>query len=89
MEIADDLVKGRYAACVNMIPGITSIYGWKGDICKDNELLLIIKSRKALFAEIQDRIRALHPYEIPEIISCELSGGSEPYLSWISDSTHS
>ena len=87
MKIADDLVKGRSAACVNIVPGITSVYRWKGDVCTDNELLLIIKSRKALFAEIQDRIRALHPYELPEIISCELSDGSEPYLNWITDST--
>jgi periplasmic divalent cation tolerance protein len=87
MKIADDLVKGRTAACVNIIPGITSVYRWKGDVCTDKELLLIIKSRKALFAEIQERIRALHPYELPEIISCELSDGSKQYLDWISDST--
>lgn len=87
MKIADDLVKGRAAACVNIVPGIISVYRWKGDVCTDNELLLIIKSRKALFSEIQERIRALHPYELPEIISCELSDGSEPYLNWISDST--
>lgn len=87
MKIADDLVKGRTAACVNIIPGITSVYRWKGDVCTDNELLLIIKSRKALFAEIQERILALHPYELPEIISCEVSDGSEQYLNWISDST--
>jgi len=86
-KIADDLVNGRYAACVNILPGITSVYRWKGDVCSDNEILLIIKSRKALFPEIQERIRALHPYELPEIISCELSDGSEPYLKWISDST--
>ncbi|MFI5140223.1 MAG: divalent-cation tolerance protein CutA [Sphingobacteriales bacterium] len=88
-KIADDLVAGEYAACVNIIPAITSVYRWKGDICRDNELLLIIKSRKTLFKKIHDRIRALHPYEVPEIISCELSDGSEPYLKWISDSTHS
>ena len=87
MKIADDLVKGRTAACVNIIPGITSVYRWKGDVCTDNESLLIIKSRKALFAEIQERIRALHPYELPEIISCEVSDGSNQYLNWISDST--
>jgi len=87
-KIADDLVAGEYAACVTIIPGITSIYRWKGDICRDNELLLIIKSRKTLFEKIHDRIRALHPYEVPEIISCAISNGSEPYLKWISESTH-
>jgi periplasmic divalent cation tolerance protein len=87
-KIADDLVMGKCAACVNIIPGITSIYRWKGDICRDNELLLIIKSRNTLFGKIHDRIRALHPYEVPEIISCEISSGSEPYLKWITENTH-
>ncbi|HPC43458.1 MAG TPA: divalent-cation tolerance protein CutA [Spirochaetota bacterium] len=87
MKIADDLVSGEYAACVNIVPGLTSIYRWKGDICKDNELLLIIKSRKSLCNDIIFRIKALHPYEVPEIISCDISGGSKSYLQWLSDST--
>src|SRR4030042_1669459 len=89
MNIAEDLVAGRYAACVNVLPGITSVYRWKGDICRDNEFLLIIKSRNTLFDEIRDRIRLLHPYEVPEIISLSISHGSDPYLQWISDNTHS
>ncbi len=87
MEIADDLVTGEYAACVNIIPGLTSIYRWKGDICKDNELLLIIKSRKSLFDTISSRIKALHPYEVPEIIYYDISGGNEPYIQWLFQST--
>jgi periplasmic divalent cation tolerance protein len=87
MKIANDLVSGKYAACVNIIAGLTSIYRWKGDICNDSELLLIIKSRKSLFDEISSRIKALHPYEVPEIIYYSITGGSEPYLQWLSDST--
>lgn len=87
MKIADDLISGEYAACVNIVPGLTSIYRWKGDICKDNELLLIIKSRKSIFNDICSRIKALHPYEVPEIISYDISGGSESYLQWLLDST--
>jgi periplasmic divalent cation tolerance protein len=87
MEIANDLVSGKYAACVNIIPGLTSVYRWKGDICNDSELLLIIKSRKSLFDEISSRIKVFHPYEVPEIIYYSISGGSEPYLQWLSDST--
>ena len=83
MIIAEDLVSGRYAACVNIVPGITSIYRWKGDICRDNEFLLIIKSRHALFSVIRDRILALHPYEVPEVISYHISDASEQYLKWI------
>jgi len=87
MKIADDLISGEYAACVNIVPGLTSIYRWKGDIYKDNELLLIIKSRKSIFNDICSRIKALHPYEVPEIISYDISGGSESYLQWLLDST--
>ena len=88
MKIADDLVSGECAACVNIIPGLTSIYRWKGDICKDNEMLLIIKSKKSLFDKICSRIKTLHPYEVPEIIYYDISGGNQSYLQWLSDSTH-
>jgi periplasmic divalent cation tolerance protein len=89
MIISEDLVSGRYAACVNIVPGITSIYRWKGEICRDNEFLLIIKSRHALFDLIRDRIVALHPYDVPEVISCRISDSSEQYLKWIAESTMS
>jgi periplasmic divalent cation tolerance protein len=88
MIIADDLVSGQYAACVNIVPGLTSVYRWKGEISRDIEMLLIIKSRKALFEKIRDRILTLHQYEVPEIISMDISEGSDLYLQWISDSTH-
>ena len=87
MIIAENLVSGGYAACVNIIPGLTSMYRWKGDICRDDELLLIIKSRKRLFDDICSRIKELHPYEVPEILSFDISGGSESYLQWLADST--
>lgn len=87
MIIAEDLVSGRYAACVNIVTGITSIYRWKGDVSRDNEFLLIIKSRHALFSVIRDRILALHPYEVPEIISTTISDASEKYLNWMAEST--
>ncbi|MBP7734951.1 MAG: divalent-cation tolerance protein CutA [Spirochaetes bacterium] len=87
MKIAGDLVSGGYAACVNIVPGLTSVYRWKGDICKDNELLLVIKSRGSLFDAISSRIKAMHPYEVPEIICYDITGGSEPYIQWLIDST--
>jgi periplasmic divalent cation tolerance protein len=87
MKIAEDLVSGECAACVNIVPGLTSVYRWKGNICKDNELLLVIKSRGSLFDIISSRIKAIHPYEVPEIICYDISGGSEPYLLWLVDST--
>lgn len=87
MKIAEDLVSLKYAACANIIPGIKSVYRWKGDICKDDELLLVIKSRGSLFDAISSRIKAKHPYEVPEIICYDISGGSEPYLQWLEEST--
>ncbi|MBN2159812.1 MAG: divalent-cation tolerance protein CutA [Spirochaetes bacterium] len=87
MVIADDLISGQYAACVNIVPGLTSIYRWKGEIARDIEMLLIIKSRRALFGTIRDRILSIHPHEVPEIISMDISDGNDPYLKWISDST--
>lgn len=87
MKIANDLVSGNYAACVNIVPGLTSIYRWKGNICSDNELLLIIKSRISLFDDICSVIKGHHPYEVPEIIYYTIAGGSEPYLQWLLSGT--
>lgn len=87
MVIADDLVEGQYAACVSIVPGVTSIYRWKGGISRDIEMLLMIKSRKVNFGKIRERILSLHPYEVPEIISMDISDANNPYLTWISEST--
>ena len=87
MIIAEDLVSGKLAACVNIVPGLTSVYRWKGDICREPEFLLIIKSRHSLFAAARDRILALHPYEVPEVVSCRISDLSDTYMSWIVENT--
>jgi periplasmic divalent cation tolerance protein len=86
--IAEELVGTRGAACVNIIPQITSIYRWKGIIRHDDELILMIKTRKVMFDMIRDKIMTLHPYEVPEIISFDIADGSESYLKWISESTN-
>ncbi len=86
-KIADALVPSGLAACVNIIGGLLSIYAWKGEICRDEECLLIIKSRRGLFEKIRQKINELHPYEVPEIISLPIDEGHEPYLRWIGEST--
>ena len=86
-EIAGILVKNRLAACVNIVPQIQSIYRWKGEICNDTERLMIIKTQKHLFGKLEDVIRKMHPYEIPEIISFDILQGYPEYLRWIDDST--
>jgi periplasmic divalent cation tolerance protein len=85
-RIASALVAEHLAACVNIVPGITSVYRWKGAIETDMELLLIIKTTAAVYSRLQDRIRALHPYELPEIIAVSLDQGLPDYLAWITTS---
>ena len=86
-RIGGALVDKKVAACVNIVPGLTSIYEWKGKVCNDEECLLVIKSRKALFERIKKEILQLHPYELPEIISLQITDGLEQYLSWIAENT--
>jgi periplasmic divalent cation tolerance protein len=85
-QIASTLVAEQLAACVNIIPGITSVYRWKGAIETATELLLIIKTTAAVYTRLQDRIRALHPYELPEVIAVTLDHGLPDYLAWIKTS---
>jgi periplasmic divalent cation tolerance protein len=86
-DIARHLVEERLAACVNIIPEIRSIYLWKGQVCDDKERLLIIKTRQDLFDKLMTAIRALHPYEVPEIIALNVEKGLPEYLRWIDDCT--
>ena len=85
-RIASALVGERLAACINIVPGITSVYRWKGAIETDSELLLIIKTTAAVYPQLQNRIRALHPYELPEIIAVSIDQGQPDYLAWITAS---
>ena len=82
-NIASALVEERLVACVNIIPQIKSIYWWEGKVCQDDEVMLISKTKRSLFAAIMDRVTALHSYEVPEIISFPISEGSPGYLSWV------
>jgi len=81
------LVKGRLAACVNVIPAVTSIYHWEGKVCREAETLLIIKTSRVRLSALIRRVKALHPYSVPEVIAIPLVGGSPSYLSWVHDST--
>ena len=86
-RIADTLVGGGLAACVNIVSGLKSIYTWKGAVCRDSELLCVIKSRAALFGKIEAALRGVHPYEVPEIIALPIVAGHAPYVQWINDVT--
>ncbi len=86
-SLAQALVKEKLAACVNIIPGIQSVYQWDNAIQTDQELLLICKSRTERFEALSKRVQTLHSYDVPEIISIPLQNGSEPYLNWVRDNT--
>jgi periplasmic divalent cation tolerance protein len=85
--IAETLVGERLAACANLVPGIRSIYRWEGQIQRDSEVLLLIKTAAGRVPALTDRLRELHPYEIPEIISVPITEGLPDYLSWITTCT--
>jgi periplasmic divalent cation tolerance protein len=84
-KIADALVGERLAACVNVVPGLLSVYRWKGAVEREDEVLLLIKTRAERVEEMGARLRALHPYELPEMIVLPIAGGHGPYLDWIAD----
>ena len=82
-QIAEKLVAEKLAACVNILPEMMSIYIWKGEICNDSEVLLIVKTRADLFEALSATVQTLHPYEVPEVLAIPVSTGSDDYLSWI------
>jgi periplasmic divalent cation tolerance protein len=84
--IARALVAERLAACVNVVGPIRSIYRWRAAVEDEREFLLIIKTATHRFARVERRVRELHSYEIPEIVSVRLDAGSAPYLAWIFES---
>jgi len=83
LKIASALVENREAACVSIVPGIRSIYRWEGKVCDDAELLLVIKSSADRFEAVRSRIRQLHTYQVPEIISVDIAAGDATYLRWL------
>ena len=86
-EIARVVVEERLAACGNVVPGLRSIYRWEGRIQDDAEALLVLKTTRARFDALRDRVLALHPYEVPEVIALPVEAGSARYLAWIGAET--
>ena len=81
------LVEDRLAACVNVLPEMTSIYRWEGKVEKAAERQVIIKTTAARLADLRDRIRELHTYDVPEFVVVPIVGGSDEYLRWVGEST--
>jgi len=85
-SIAENIVAQRLAACVNILPGIQSIYQWQGNVESAQEYLMLIKSHRDKFSALQNSIVSMHPYEVPEIIALDISQGFPEYLNWLGSS---
>ena len=86
-KIAQALVSEELAACVNIVPGLESIYVWEGEINEDAEELLLIKTKGELVPRVTERVQKLHPYSECEVVAVPIVGGSSSYIQWVKDST--
>lgn len=82
-KIAGELVKDGYAACVNIVNKVRSIYKWQGEVCRETEALCIIKTVRENFEPLKDKIKSMHSYTIPEVIALPVEMGSDKYLKWL------
>jgi periplasmic divalent cation tolerance protein len=87
IKIAHALVDERLAACVNIVSPIRSIYRWEGKVRDEREWLLIIKTQRTRFEDLEKKVRSLHSYRVPEIVSLPIIEGHKPYLSWLEEMT--
>ena len=86
-RIGRALVERGLAACVNVVPGLVSIYRWQGQLESQEERLLLIKTRAERFEALREALVALHPYEVPEVVALPIAAGHAPYLAWLDDNS--
>lgn len=86
-KIADRLLNHKKAACVNIVPGVSSLFWWQGKLDSAQESLLVVKTKASLLDEIVSLVKEIHSYDIPEIIALPIVGGNQDYLEWISNET--
>jgi periplasmic divalent cation tolerance protein len=84
-RIARALVERRLAACVNVVSGVVSVYRWKGEVCRDEERLLVVKTRRERLEALREALVGMHPYEVPELVALPVEAGHAPYLAWLDE----
>lgn len=84
-KIGRVVVENRLAACANILPSVNSIFSWKGKICREEEALMLLKSRAPLFEKLSETVKKYHSYAVPEIIALPISAGSPDYLQWLQE----
>ena len=82
-KISEALLKEKIIACANIITPVTSFFHWQGKVDKCEECLVIMKSRRDLFAELEERVKGLHSYDVPEVLALPIVDGSDAYLAWL------
>ena len=82
-KIAGELVKDGFAACVNIVNKVRSIYKWQGEICRETEALCVIKTVRGNFEPLKEKIKSMHSYTVPEVVGLPIDIGSEKYLKWL------
>lgn len=85
-RVARSLLEERLVACVNIVPGVRSLYWWKDEVAEDDESLLVIKTTDERYPAVEEHLARVHPYEVPEILALAPEGGLESYLSWVRES---
>jgi periplasmic divalent cation tolerance protein len=82
-RLATALIRRRLAACVNILPGVESVFTWEGKTERSREVLLLIKTPAKTFERLRRAVETLHPYDVPEVIALALKAGNRPYLAWV------
>src|SRR5215470_20087829 len=88
-RLADLLIGAQLAACVQILPEMESVFRWQGEVSRETEVLLIVKTTAEKFADLEREVRVLHSYETPEIVAIPIVAGSSPYLEWLTASVKS
>ena len=86
-QLAGALVGERLAACINIVPGLRSVFRWQGSVQRESEVLLLIKTTRSRYPALQARLPQLHPHELPELVAVESNDGLPAYLRWVADMT--